>query len=99
MGTAKPRFVEDLIAEEIRRMIADAVEDGGIISTAECVKQILTAHPQPGLSRRQIADEVMMAAAAAGIAVEIGPVMREVEKRRAEDSEGTRVELARRLHR
>jgi hypothetical protein len=32
------------------------------------------AYPNCGISKRQIADEVMMAAAAAGVAVEIGPI-------------------------
>ena len=53
-------------------MVAEAVSSGGIISTADCVKRVLIAYPKPGLSRGQIADEVMMAAGAAGIRSKLG---------------------------
>ena len=89
-GHGNIAFVDDLIAEEIRRMVAEAVSRGGMISTADCVKRVLIAYPKLGLSRGQIADEVMMAAGAAGIAVEMGSVMREVRKRRAQGSGASR---------
>ena len=74
-------------------MVAEAVSKGGIISTAECVAQIKALYPMSGFSRRHIADEVIMAAAAAGVAVEIGPVMREVRKRRTQATEAVSEEM------
>jgi len=93
VGTAQSHSSEELVVEEIRRMVAEAVSNGGIISTAGCVAQIKALYPTSGFSRRHIADEVMMAAAAAGLAVEIGPVMREVQKRRTQASDGVSEEV------
>jgi len=73
MRTAKSQSVEDLVSDEIRRVVAEAVTNGSILSIGDGVAQIMSAHPQCGLSKRQIGDEVIMAAAAAGLAVEIGP--------------------------
>ena len=72
MGTSQQGFMERLVGEEIRRLIADAIKDGGVISTSKCATQISRAYGRCGLSEREIADKVMMAAASAGVAVEIG---------------------------
>ena len=77
---AKVRSVETTIAEEVRRLVAEAVAEGSIMSIADGVATIVAAVPRSGLSKRQIGDELMMAAVAAGIAVEIGPSRRTVEK-------------------
>ena len=41
------------------------------MSTAECVARVMAVYPKCGFAERDIADEVMMAASAAGIAVEM----------------------------
>jgi hypothetical protein len=74
MGSAATPFIEGLVDEEIRRLVAEAIAEGGTISTAECVAKVKSVYPTCGLSKRTIADMVISAAAAAGIAVEIGPV-------------------------
>ncbi len=66
-------FIADLVAAEIRRIVAEAGSDGGMLSASECAARILRTYPGCGLRETQIADRVMMAAAGAGIAVEIGP--------------------------
>jgi hypothetical protein len=61
-------------------LVAEAVADGGIMSIADGVARIVAAVPRSGVSKRQIGDELMMAAVAAGIAVEIGPSQRDVAR-------------------
>jgi hypothetical protein len=53
-------------------MVTAARTDGGMLSASECAARILATYPNCGLREREIADQVMMAAAHAGIAVEIG---------------------------
>jgi len=76
-----PHPIESLGSEEVRRLVAEAVADGSIMSIADGVATIVAAVPRSGLSRRQIGDELMMAAVAAGIAVEIGPRRGELSRR------------------
>jgi hypothetical protein len=71
-------FVHDLVTEEIRRIVAEAIARDSILSIAECVDAITKVHPITGLSKPENGDEVMISAARAGVAVEIG--------RRAEDT-------------
>ena len=63
---ANTRSVDTTIAEEVRRLVAEAVAKGGIMSIADGVAMIVAAVPRSGLSKRQIGDELMMAAVAAG---------------------------------
>jgi len=73
LGTgAETEFIADLVAAEIRHMVTAARTDGGMLSASECAARILATYPNCGLREREIADQVMMAAAHAGIAVEIG---------------------------
>jgi len=65
-------FIEEFVDEEIRRLVAEAIAHESTLSTAECVAAVKQVYPTCGLSKRLIADKVMMAAAAAGVAVEIG---------------------------
>lgn len=72
VATSKEGFIERLIGEEIRRLVSDAIKDGGMISTSRCAAQIDRAYGRCGLSEADIANQVIMAAASAGVAVEIG---------------------------
>lgn len=72
MGSTRPSLIETLVAEEIRRMVADAVSADSLISASDCAAQILRTYPTCGLGEREIADRLMMAAMAASVAVEFG---------------------------
>jgi hypothetical protein len=72
MATSEEGFIDRLINEEIRRIVAEAVADGGILSAQKCAAQILRAYRGSALSKTELADRIMMAAASAGVAVEIG---------------------------
>jgi len=72
VATSEQGFVDHLIGEEIRRMVADAVQNGGTISAQQCAQQILRAYNSCGLSEADVANRLMMAAASAGVAVAFG---------------------------
>ena len=63
-----------MVNEEVRRIVADAVKDGGFISAQSSAAEVLRVYAGCGLTEREIADEIMIAAAKAGVAVEIGAV-------------------------
>ena len=65
-------FIAALVTEEIRRTIADAIESGSILSAAAVAAQVSRTYPNYGHTEKDIADRVMMTAAKAGVAVEIG---------------------------
>lgn len=69
--TASP-IIDGPVEDEIRRLVAEAIGNESVIKTSECVAKIRDTYPKCELSRRQIADRVIAAAAAAGVAVEIG---------------------------
>jgi hypothetical protein len=83
MATSEQGFIERLIDEEITRLVADAIKDGGIVSASECATQILLAYRGSALSKTKIANRVMMAAASAGVAVEFGQLHRKIRPRAA----------------
>jgi hypothetical protein len=83
MATSEQGFIERLIDEEIRRIVADAVADRGILSASESATQILLAYRGSALSKRKIANRIMMAAARAGVAVEFGQLHRKIRPRAA----------------
>jgi len=72
-------FITDLVSEEIRRLVAEAIANGGILSTADCAERVMAIYPNCGLSNRRMADAIMLAAAAAGVAVEIAPPARFIQ--------------------
>jgi len=65
-------FNQILMLEEVRRVVADAVERRATISAPDAAARIGRTHPNSGLSEREIAGEIMIAAARAGVSVEIG---------------------------
>lgn len=62
----------DLVMAEIRRVVADAIREGGVVYARACAASILQAHPNCGLAETELADKVMMAAAAARVPVLFG---------------------------
>jgi hypothetical protein len=74
MGSVVSDFIETLVQEEVRRIVADAIQGREILSAYEHAKQVLRTYPNCGLTERYIADHIIMAAAKAGVAVEIGHI-------------------------
>ena len=72
MGFERPDLIQTLVSEEIRRIVADGIADGSLVSTSAATSQILRVYPTCGLTKRQITDRIIMAASAAGVAVEFG---------------------------
>jgi hypothetical protein len=60
--------VQTLVSEEIRRIVADAVGDGMCIPVRASAARILRTYPDCGLEEREIIDEIVAAASAAGVA-------------------------------
>jgi hypothetical protein len=65
-------IIQTLILEEIRAIVAEAIQGGGCLSTAECASHITRAYPNCGVEEREIADQILITAAKAGVAVEFG---------------------------
>jgi hypothetical protein len=72
MRNPSGRIIASLISEEIRRVIADAVADGEIIAANRTAADIMRAYPACGLGESDIVNEIVLAAARAGVAVEFG---------------------------
>ena len=72
MSAIVVELMEILIGEEITRIVADAIEEGTALSVADAVAQIIRAYPNSGMSAGEIADEIMIEAAQAGVAVQVG---------------------------
>ena len=68
-------FIARLVTEEIRRVVADAIESGSILSAAVVAAQVSRTYLNCSLTEEEIADQVMMTAAKAGIAVEFGKAL------------------------
>ena len=80
MGRAISGFVPGLVGDEIKRIVAARSKDGSVLSAAAAAAEIANASPGCGLSESEIADQLMMAAASAGVAVEIGAIPPPVRK-------------------
>lgn len=65
-------FIWGLVMDEVVRVVSEAAADGGVISAHEAAAMILQTYPGCGISEAELADNVMMAAAGAGVVVEIG---------------------------
>jgi hypothetical protein len=71
MGQAG-EFVSILVKCEIDRIVAEAAMEGRTLSAPDAAAELLKTYPKCELSEERIADVVMMAAAKAGVAVELG---------------------------
>jgi hypothetical protein len=72
MGRDLSTFIQTLVTEEIRRTVADAIDSGSTVSSVAIAEQIIRTYPNSGLTENEIEDQLMMAAAKAGVAIEIG---------------------------
>jgi hypothetical protein len=73
MRAAEKPIIEGSVSKEIRRLIADAIATRSMIQVLDCVAKVRAVYPNSGLSKRQITDEIMTAASAAGVAVAFRP--------------------------
>jgi hypothetical protein len=72
----QPDFIRALIMKAVRRHIADALRSRSLISANDCAAEILATYPACDLPLETMIDEVIMAAAKAGVPVESGPSLR-----------------------
>lgn len=63
--------VRDLVQEEIRRLVADAIAHGDIVNTGLLAAQIDRAYGDCGLTREEIMLEIAAACAKAGVPLEL----------------------------
>lgn len=80
MGQASA-FVSNLVKGEIDRIVSEAAMKRRMLSAPEAAADILSIYPRCGLAAETIADAVMMAAAKAGVAVELGRPVNEGDGR------------------
>ena len=62
---------KDLIFDEIRHVIADAIASGEVLSIKSHVERLAKTYGTSGFSKGRIADELILAAAHAQIAVQM----------------------------
>jgi len=71
MSKANSHDVGQLIKAEIRRHVQQS-DPGTVLIANSIASEILRLHPTCGVERRTLADQIMIAASAAGLPVEIG---------------------------
>lgn len=72
MVEADLTMVEKMVTEEIRRLVADAIEAERCLAVAHCAERIGRAYPNCGRTLDELADEIIRAAISARVAVEMG---------------------------
>jgi hypothetical protein len=70
------RFIRGIVTAEIKRIIARNTKSGSILSADQATAEVLTTYPRCGIEKRALANEIVLTAAAAGLAIELGPVAR-----------------------
>jgi hypothetical protein len=85
MGSVS-RFSSRFVAEEIRRIVGEAARNGRLLSSSDTAAAILKTYPKCGFDEAEIANEVMLKAAQAGVAVQIGKSARPSELQLDDDS-------------
>ena len=73
--------VSDLVRKEVDRIVAEAAMERRTLSAPVAAAVILKTYSKCGLSEEQIANAVMIAAARAGVVVEIGRPVKEGDTR------------------
>ncbi len=73
----QPEFIRALIMKAVRRYIADAIRSRSLVSASACAADILATYPTCGLDRKALTDEVILAAAKAGVPVQTGPSLQD----------------------
>lgn len=65
------RLTHSLLIAEIERIVADAARSGEIVRAGEHAAALLGAHPDCAMSGTELVDEIIAAAAGAGVPVEM----------------------------
>jgi hypothetical protein len=71
MLRATASLVHQLVDEEIRRMVADAIQSGESVSVSRQAAILDRSYPNSGLSAEEIKNRVLKAANSAKVPVEI----------------------------
>jgi len=71
MSSAERGLIRMLITEEIRRLVAAAIEEGGCLPTAWAAALVARAYPGSGMSADDIAGEIVTSAVRARVPVEL----------------------------
>ena len=77
MDIADNDLLLQLVTEEIRRSVAEAIEQQECVQSGPLARSIANAYPNCGLTPEEISAEIARAASKAGLAVELtrpGPV-------------------------
>ena len=72
MASNSSSFASHVVAGEVRRIVAAAIEESGVLSAPQAAAPLLRAHPNLGLALEQVANDIMIAAGRAGVPVEMG---------------------------
>lgn len=65
-------LVQRLVAEEIRRLVADTIESPRCLAAQRLAERLQAAYPNCGMTADEIAAEIVTAAIGARVPVEIG---------------------------
>ena len=65
-------FIQALVLNAVRRYIAEAIRSGYCLSASECAAEIIRTYPNCDMPERELVNEIIVAAAKAGVAVQIG---------------------------
>lgn len=71
MRIDRPSLTQTMVAEEIRRLVAEAIRDRACVDAAELAAQILKVYPTCGYDQGALINEVATAAVKASVAVKI----------------------------
>jgi uncharacterized protein YicC (UPF0701 family) len=72
MGKALFSFFDILMMEEVTRIVTEAHKTGTTISTSSVVARIAETYPDIQVAEEEVVQEAVIAAARAGVAIEIG---------------------------
>ena len=65
------QLIQQLLVEEIRRIVADAIPNSRIVRAGRHAPDLLRAYPNCGLTIDDVVTEIGAAAACAGVPVEL----------------------------
>jgi len=72
MGAPVSLFAGKQISEEIRRVVAEAILDQTVVFCSDVARAITRDYPNSGVTEHEVAEEIVITAVRAGVAVKIG---------------------------
>ena len=63
--------IREILQEEVRRVIADAIKDDRILHSGSQAERLATVYPGSGLSPDEISERIIEAAVHAGVSIEM----------------------------